>query len=45
MEGTYVVAQALLVCVVPYLLFDVIKIIAAASIAIPIQRILRRIEQ
>jgi len=45
MEGTYTVAQALLVCVVPYLLFDVIKIITAASIAIPIQRILRRIEQ
>ena len=42
MKGTYTVEQALVVCVVPYLLFDAIKIVAAASIAIPIQRILRR---
>ena len=41
MKGTYAVAQALLVCVVPYLLFDMIKIIAAAAVVLPIKKILR----
>ena len=45
MDGTYTWGQALLVCVVPYLIFDSIKIFAAAAIAVPIRKILRRIEQ
>jgi len=45
MGGTYTLLQALLVCVVPYLIFDAIKILAAAVIAVPVQRIVRRIEQ
>ena len=45
MQETYTLSQALLVCVVPYLLFDFMKILAAAAIAMPLQRIVRRIEQ
>lgn len=45
MNGTYTVAQAFLVCVMPYLIFDTIKILAAAAVALPIKRILRRIER
>lgn len=45
MKGTYTVAQVLLVCVVPYLLFDMIKIIVATAVVMPIKKILRRIEQ
>lgn len=44
MEGTYTVAQALLVCVVPYLVFDGIKIFAAAAIAVPVRKIRRRLD-
>lgn len=39
-EG-YTVAQALLVCVVPYLLFDIIKILVAAGVSSLIKRNLR----
>lgn len=42
MKGTYTVAQALLICVVPYLIFDMIKILAAAMLVVPINKILRR---
>ena len=42
MKGTYTVAQALLVCVVPYLLFDMIKIIVVTAVVMPIKKILRR---
>lgn len=45
MEGTYTLMQALLVCVAPYLIFDIIKIFAATAIAVPVRKILRRIEQ
>ena len=45
MGETYTVIQAIAVCVVPYLLFDAIKIVLAAVTAIPIQKILRRMEQ
>ena len=45
MDGTYTVMQALLVCVVPYVAFDMIKILAVAVIAVPIRKILRRIER
>ena len=37
MAGTYTIGQALLVCVVPYLFFDILKIILAAMIIIPIK--------
>ena len=42
MKGTYTVAHELLVCVVPYLLFDMIKIIVATAVVMPIKKILRR---
>ena len=45
MKGTYNVAQALLICVVPYLLFDMIKIMMAAVTAVPVKKILRRINK
>ena len=45
MEDTYTLAQALVVCVVPYLIFDVIKIIVAAAVSAPVRKLLRRIEQ
>lgn len=45
LSGAYSLTQALLVCVVPYLIFDVLKIFAAAAIAVPVRKILRRIEQ
>ena len=44
MSGSYTIAQALLVCVVPYLLFDLVKILAAAAVAGPVKRILRNRE-
>jgi len=44
MKGTYTLIQALLVCVVPYLIFDLIKILAAAAVAVPVRKIVRRIE-
>ena len=45
MKGTYTLIQALLICVVPYLIFDMIKILAAAAVAVPVRKIVRRIEQ
>ncbi len=45
MKGTYTLIQALLVCVVPYLIFDLIKILAAAAVAVPIRKIVRRMER
>lgn len=45
MKGSYTLTRALLVCVVPYLPFDMIKIFAAAAVAVPIKKILRRIKQ
>lgn len=45
MDGIYTFTQVLLVCVVPYLLFDAVKIFMAAAIAVPIRKIVRRIEQ
>ncbi len=44
MKGTYTLPQALVVCVVPYLIFDVVKILAAAVIGVPVQKIVRKIE-
>ena len=44
MKGTYTLIQALLVCVVPYLIFDLIKILAAAAVTVPVRKIVRRIE-
>ena len=44
MDGGYTPGQALLVCVVPYLIFDAVKILAAAAIAEPVKRILRNRE-
>lgn len=41
MDGSYTVTQALLVCVVPYLVFDFVKILAAAAVAKPMKRILQ----
>lgn len=41
MSGSYTVTQALLVCVVPYLVFDFIKVLAAAMMAEPV-KIIRR---
>ena len=42
MKGTYTVVQAFLLCVMPYLLLDSIKIVAAAAIAVPVRKIRRR---
>ena len=44
MNGNYTAIQALLVCVVPYLVFDFIKILAAAAVAGPVKRILQKRE-
>ena len=44
MKGSYTITQALLVCVVPYLFFDFIKILAAAAIAEPVGQVLRNRE-
>ena len=44
MQGSYTITQALLVCVVPYLFFDLVKILAAAGVAEPIRRVLRNRE-
>ena len=41
MGGSYTVTQAMVVCVVPYLPLDTVKIFAVAAIAEPIKRILR----
>ena len=44
MKGTYTLLQALLICVVPYLILDMIKIAAAAAVVLPMKKMLRRIE-
>ena len=41
MGKSYTFIQALLVCVVPYLILDLVKILAAAAVAEPVKRILR----
>ncbi len=42
MGGTYTLAQALLVCVVPFLPLDGIKIVLASGIVLPVRQKLRR---
>ncbi len=42
MQGTVTLQQALLLCVVPYILFDVIKILLAAWVVIPVRKILKK---
>jgi len=44
MEGTYSFKQVMLICVVPYLIFDLFKILAAVLLAVPIKKALQRIE-
>ena len=44
MVGAYTWKQAILICIVPYLLFDAVKIFAAAAVAVPVEKMLRRIE-
>lgn len=44
MGTTYTFTEALLICVVPYLAVDVIKILAAAAVAPPVKKIVRRIK-
>jgi biotin transport system substrate-specific component len=41
MSDSYTIVQALLVCVVPYIFFDMVKILAAAAVAGPVKRILQ----
>lgn len=43
MEG-YTVSQAVLLCVVPYLFLDMVKMMLAAYLAVPVKKLLRRIE-
>lgn len=40
MSGTYTLSQALLVCVVPFLPFELCKIVMAAALALPVKRLL-----
>lgn len=42
MSGTYTLAQALLVCVLPFVPFELIKIVLACVIALPVRQKLRR---
>lgn len=42
MSATYTVAQAIAICVIPYLAFDMVKIILASAIAVPIRKLLKR---
>ena len=42
MKGIYTIGQALLVCVVPYLFFDTIKIVLAGVITVPVKRVLKK---
>lgn len=42
MSETYTVAQAIAICVIPYLAFDIVKIILASAIAVPIRKLLKR---
>ena len=41
MNGSYTITQVLFVCVVPYLVFDFVKILAAAAIAEPVRKLLQ----
>ena len=40
MQGSYSFGQALMVCVVPYLFFDAVKIMVAAMLAVPLKKML-----
>ena len=40
MSGTYTLSQALLVCVIPFLPFELCKIVMAAALALPVKRLL-----
>ena len=42
MSGSYTFGQALLVCVVPYLFLDLVKILAVAMIAKPVGQVIRK---
>ncbi len=42
MDGTYGLAEALFLCVVPFLPFELIKILLAALTALPVKEILKR---
>ena len=42
MDGTYTLGQALFVCVIPFLPFEMIKIILAAVLVTPMRRLLTR---
>ncbi|MBE5952251.1 MAG: biotin transporter BioY [Lachnospiraceae bacterium] len=42
MDGTYTFLQAILICVVPFLPFEFVKIVLACIISLPIKRKLRR---
>lgn len=44
MEGNYTFVQALIVCVVPYFVFDLMKIAVAAALGLPLRKILRNRE-
>ena len=40
MDGTYTLFQALLICVVPFLPFELCKIVMAAALGMPVKRLL-----
>jgi len=42
MDGTYTLWQAVLVCVVPFVPFELIKIALASLVAVPVRQKLRR---
>lgn len=42
MDGTYTIGQALFVCVLPFLPFELIKIVLASVIVLPVRQKLRR---
>lgn len=44
MDGSYTVSQAVMVCVVPYLVFDFVKILAVVAVTEPVERMLRNRE-
>ena len=42
MDGTYTIGQAFFVCVLPFLPFELIKIVLASVIALPVKQKLKR---
>jgi len=42
MDGTYTFLQAIFICVVPFLPFELVKIVLACMISLPVKRKLRR---